>query len=459
MNDKGIVFNQNAKNIAFDDEHYENMMLRYDSFMQNVKNRSNYYSNIELEKQRAFNIRSKAFKKLDKLLVDFDTKFTNNGGNLLWANDSDEARKMIYDILNQNRVKKIVKTKSTTLEEIDLISYLEMKKIKVTDTNIGDFICATFNEKPYNFKSSAAHKTTEQIADLYASKFGIKEGCNARQLTAFTKNTLRNDIYQPEALVTGANFLVSNTGTIVLTENEGNILKSSTFAPIHIVVAGIDKMISSMDELGVLLPLSSLYDSNNNVSSLYSFVSKPLTNNGEVQKLYLILLNNNRINILSKDKQRNILSCIQCGACLDVCPIYNTIGGHTYNEYNPGPVGSISLPLLKDIEDTSHFCSLCTLCGRCSEVCPVNIPLKDLFIENRKDLIKLDKSLIGEKNFFNILMKKMTSRKNLDKYGSSFKDMELSYHIKKKWGAKRELPKFAKESFSEYWKNINKLNQ
>ena len=445
MNDKGMIFNQNARRIAFDDEHYEKMMSRYDSFMQNVKDRSNYYSNIDLEKQRAFNIRSKAFKKLDKLLVDFDTNFVKNGGNLLWANDSDEARKMIYDILNQNRVKKIVKTKSSTIEEIGLISYLEMKKIKVVETNIGDFVCSAFNETPYNFKSSAAHKTTEEIADLYSSKFGIKEGCNARQLTAFTKNTLKKDIYNPEALITGANFLVSNTGTVVLTENEGNILKSSTFAPIHIIVAGIDKMITSMDELGVLLPLS----------SLYSFVNKPLTNDGEVQKLYLILLNNNRTNILSKDKQRNILSCIQCGACLQVCPIYNTVGGHTYEEYNPGPVGSISLPLLKNIEETSHFCSLCTLCGRCSEVCPVNIPLKDLFIENRKDLIKADKSLVGEKNFFNVIMKKMTSRKNLDKHSSSLKDMELSFHIKKKWGSKRELPKFAKESFSQYWKNIN----
>lgn len=455
MNDKGMVFNNNAKKIAFDDEHYEMMMSRYDFFMQNIKNRSNYYSNIDLEKQRAFNIRSKAFKKLDKLLVDFDTNFTKNGGNLLWANDSDEVRKMIYDILSQNKVKKVVKTKSSTLEEIELISYLEMKKVKVVDTNIGDFICSVFNETPYNFKSSATHKTTEQIAGLFTNKFGIKENCNARQLTAFTKNLLRNDIYNSEALITGANFLVSNTGTIVLTENEGNILKSSTFTPIHIIVAGIDKMITSMDELGVLLPLSSLYDSNNNVSSLYSCINKPLTQDDKVQKLYLILLNNNRTNILSKDKQRNILSCIQCGACLEVCPIYNTVGGHTYENYNPGPVGSISLPLLKDIEETSHFCSLCTLCGRCSEICPVNIPLKDLFLENRKDLVKLDKSLMGEKVFFNSLIKKMTNRKNLDKHGNNFKDMELSYHIKKKWGTKRELPKFAKESFSQYWKNIN----
>jgi L-lactate dehydrogenase complex protein LldF len=455
MNDKGIVFNNNAKKIAFDDEHYEMMMSRYDFFMQNVKNRSNYYSNIDLEKQRAFNIRSKAFKKLDKLLVDFDTNFTKNGGNLLWANDSDEAQKMIYDILSQNKVKKIVKTKSSTIEEIDLISYLEMKKVKVVETNVGDFVCSVFNETPYNFKSSASHKTTSQIADLYTEKFGIKENCNAKQLTAFTKNVLRNDIYNPEALITGANFLVSNTGTIVLTENEGNILKSSTFAPIHIVIAGIDKMITSMEDLGVLLPLSSLYDSNNKVSSLYSFINKPLTQGDKVQKLYLILLNNNRHNILSKDKQRNILSCVQCGACLNVCPIYNTVGGHTYEEYNPGPVGSISLPLTKDIEETAHFCSLCTLCGRCSEICPVNIPLKDLFLENRKDLVKVDKSLIGEKSFLNSLMKKMTNRKNLDKHGSSFKDMELSFHIKKKWGTKRELPKFAKESFSQYWKNIN----
>lgn len=457
MNDNGNFFNQNAKKIAFDDEHYENMMSRYDFFMQNVKNRSNYYSNIDLEKQRAFNIRSKAFKKLDKLLVDFDTNFTKNGGNLLWANDSDEARKMIYNILSQNKVKKIVKTKSSTIEEIDLSSYLELKKIKVVDTNIGDFVCGAFNERPYSFKSSAAHKTTSQIADLYTSKFGIKENCNTRQLTVFTKNTLRNDVYKPEALITGANFLVSNTGTVVFTENEGNILKSSTFSPIHIIVAGIDKMITSMDELGVLLPLSSLYDSGNNISSLYSFVNKPLTYEDKVQKLYLIILNNNRTNILSKDKQRNILLCIQCGACLEVCPIYNTVGGHTYEEYNPGPVGSISLPMLKNLEETSHFCSLCTLCGRCSEICPVNIPLKDLFLENRKDLIKADKSLVGERNFFNSLMKKMINRKNLDK--SSFKDMELSYHIKKKWGSKRELPKFAKESFSEYWRNINNNNK
>lgn len=457
MNDNGIVFNQNAKKIAFDDEHHEMMMSRYDFFMHNVKNRSNYYSDFELEKQRASNIRGKAFKKLDKLLVDFDTNFTKNGGKLMWANDADEARKMIYNILTQNKVNKIIKTKSSTLEEIGLISYLEMKKIKVIDTNIGDFICSVFNEKPYNFKSSAIHKSTSQIADIYTDKFGVSENLNTKQLTIYTKNILRKEIYEPEALITGVNFLISNTGSLVFTENEGNILKSTAFTPIHIIVAGIDKMITSIDELSVLLPLSSLYNPNKNISSLYSIINSPSKNEEKVQDLYLILLNNNRTNILSKEKQRNILSCIQCGACFEVCPIYNIVGGHTYGEYNSGPVGSISLPLLKDIEDTSHFCSLCTLCGRCSEICPVNIPLKDLFLENRKYLVKENKSLIGERNFLNNIMKKMINRKNLDKYGANFKDMELSFYVKKKWGAKRELPKFAKESFSDYWKNINNI--
>ena len=276
MNDNGVVFNQNAKNIAFDDEHYEMMMSRYQQFMHYNENYTNYYSDFDLEKQRAFNIRIKAFKKLPNLLVDFETNFTKNGGKILWANDADDAKQMIYNILNQEKVKKIVKSKSSTIEEIGLTPYLEMKKVKVVETNIGDFVCHLFNERPYDIHSSAAHKTTSKVADLYTEKFGIKENCNAKQLTNCTKQLLKSEMLNPETLITGANFLVSNTGTVVLTENEGNILKSSTFAPVHIIVAGIDKIITSIDELSVLLPLSSYYEINRN-SSFYNFVNKPKT--------------------------------------------------------------------------------------------------------------------------------------------------------------------------------------
>ena len=152
------------------------------------------------------------------------------------------------------------------------------------------------------------------------------------------------------------------------------------------------------------------------------------------------------------------MSCIQCGACSEVCPIYNIIGGHVYETNHPGPVGSIIYPITKGMEEAAHFTSLCTSCGRCEEVCPISIPLKNLFIENRKDLVRENKSLISERNLVSTFVKKMSSRKNLDKYKASFKDLELSFLVKKKWGMKRELPKFAKESFSEYWKNFNKLN-
>lgn len=458
MNDNGIVFNQIARKIAFDDEHYEMMMSHYHDFICNFGNNTSYYSDLELEKKRAANIRSKAFKKLDKLLVDFDTKFTKNGGKIFWANDADDARKMIYDILSKERVKKILKSKSLTIEEIDLNSYLDLKKIKLIETNIGDFVCEILDERPYNIKNSALHQTTSQVADLYTDKFNIKENCSAKQLTDYTKHLLKDDMDKPDAFISGANFLVSNTGTMVLTENEGNILKSSTYAPIHIIVAGIDKLITSIDELSVLLPLSSFYEPNKNVSSFYNFINKPIEDGENIQKLYLILINNNRTEVLSKEKQRTILSCVKCGACSTVCPIYNTVGGHAYNNYNPGPVGSIVFPITKGMEEALHLTSLCASCGRCDEVCPVGIHLKDLFLENRKDLVKENKSLISERNVISHLMKKMSSRKNMDKLTPAFKDMELSFLIKKKWGAKRELPKFAKESFSQYWKNINKIN-
>lgn len=457
MNDNGIVFNQHAKNIAFDDEHYDKMMAHYDLFRQIIKNSTEYYSDLNLEKSRAYNIKNKAFKNLDKLLFDFDTNFTNNGGKVLWARIADEAKQMIYSILSKENIKKIIKTNSSTYEEIGLTSYLEMKKIKVIDTNIGDFICHLNNERPYNVRSTASHLNLNDIADLYKEKFGIEENCNPKQLTAYTKRLLNDNFFNAGAVITGANFLISNTGSIVLTEDEGNILKSITYTPIHIVIAGIDKIISSIDESSVLLPLSSLYEPNKNISTYYTFINKPFDDGNKIQKLYVILLNNGRTEILAKKMQRSILSCVQCGACANVCPVYNTIGGHIYEESQPGPVGSIIAPIVKGMEKAAHFCSLCTLCGQCMEVCPVDIPIKDLFIENRKDLIKIDKSLVSERFFLNYLMKKMSNRKNLDKHGNSFKNFELKHLIKKKWGSKREFPEFASKSFSQYWKEINQI--
>lgn len=457
MNDNGIVFNQNAKKIAYDDGHYELMMSHYNAFKHNGEKNVSLYSNLELEKERAFFFRDKVLKKLNNYLVDFDTNFTSNGGRLLWAKNSEDAKYMIYDILNDNKVKNVIKSNSITLEEIGLTSFLEMKKMRVIDSNIGDFICHLLDERPYHTNSSALRLKTSEVADLYSAEFGIRENCNAKQLTSCTKQLLKNDMLNAEAVVTGANFLVSSNGSIVLTENEGNIIKSCTFAPIHIVVAGIGKVVANLEDLNVLLPLSSLYRQNN-TSSFYHIINKPLCHEGFVQKLYVILVDNGRTKILEKEKQRVILNCIHCGACADVCPIYNTVGGHIYQDNNPGPLGSVLSPIIKGMEEASHFCSLCTSCGRCKEVCPVKIPISDLFIHNKNDLVNEDKSLISERYFLSYLMKRFSSRKNLDKYGSFFKDFELKQYVKKKWGNKREMPSFAKESFTEYWKNsvINK---
>lgn len=457
MNDNGVVFNQNAKKVANDKGHYELMMSHYQSFKHNEENNVTMYSNLELEKERAFFYRNKVLKKLDRHLVDFDTNFSANGGQLLWAKNSDDARYMIFDILNDNKVKNVIKTNSCTLEEIGITSFLEMKKVKVIDSNVGDFICHLLNERPYHTNSSALRLATSEVADLYTAEFGIRENCNAKQLTSCTKQLLKKDMMNVEAVITGANFLVSSNGNVVMTENEGNVIKSCTFAPVHIIVAGIDKVVANLEDLNVLLPLSSLYRQKN-TSSFYHIINKPLCHEGLTQKLYVILVDNGRIKVLEKKKQRVILNCIHCGACADVCPIYNTVGGHVYQDHNPGPLGSVLSPIIKGMEESSHLCSLCTSCGLCSEVCPVKIPIRDLIINNKSDLVNEDRSLVSERYFLSFLMKKFSSRKNLDKYGSFFKDFELKQYVKKKWGSKREMPSFAKQSFTEYWKNsvINK---
>lgn len=459
MNDKGVKFNQNCKDVAFDEDHRRKMNLHYDLFKEKFAKCCEQYSNLELEKSRAFNIRSKAFKNLDKLLVDFETNFLNNGGKVLWACSSDEAKYQIYNILDTNSSKRVLKTKSITSEEINLTSFLEMKKIDVVETNFGDFICHLADEHQYNTQSPALHKNKKEVADLYSEKFGLKKDCTPKQLINATRKFLNNDFIQADAVITGANFLVSETGSIVLTEDEGNILKSITYAPIHIVLAGIDKVIGSIDDLNVLLPLSSFYDFNKSIANYYSFINRPADDGENVQQLYVIILNNDRTEVLEKERQRSMLSCIHCGACTNVCPIYNTVGGHVYENAMPGPVGSVIMPIIKGMDEASHFCSLCTLCGQCTEVCPMNIPIHDLILENRKDLIKIDKSLFGERLLFRLLMKKMRSRKNLDGYKSGFKNFELRQYIKKSWGLRREIPIFANQSFSEYWKEIKGINE
>ena len=455
MTEKGAIFSQNVKQTAFNDEYHKKMLNRYIFFICAAEDCANHYANIELEKNRAFNIRNKAFKYYDKLLVDFETNVINNGGIVKWARDAEEAKYMIYDILNAEKAKNVIKTKSILAEEIGLMPFLEMKKMDITETDTGDFICYQYNERPSDPNHSAAHKKKEDIAELYAEKFGLNNNLSPKQLMTVTRKVLNDKYLTADAAITGADFFVADTGDIIISEDEGNVLKSTANADVHIVLAGIDKLIPSIEDISVLLPLSSLYEVTKiKAKSYFTILSKPEKSQTKNQKLYVVLVDNNRSTLLAKEQQRRIMTCIECGACHSVCPIFNTIGGHVYDNAFPGPVGVIQ-KIADGYEEAAHLATLCGSCHQCEQYCPMNIKISDLILRNRIEIAKENGSLLGEKRVFNFIMKRVSSRKEMDKTKEFLNRLEMKQMLKKTWGVHREIPTLAEKSFSEMWREIN----
>ncbi len=446
MTEKGTIFNQNVKQVAFDGEHRKRMMARYDFFTRLAEDCTKHYANIELEKSRAFNIRNKAFNYYDKLLVDFETNVIRNGGKVRWACNVEDAKQMIYNILNDEKSKNVVKTKSLVAEEIGLMPYLEMKKVNITETDTGDFICYQFDERPSDPKHSAAHKSRQEISEVFTNNFKVKEDLNARQLMTVTRKVLNDKYFKADTAIIGADFIAADTGDIIISEDEGNVLKAIANTNVHIVLAGIDKLIPSLDDINVLLPLSSLYEVSKIKAKSLCTILKP-------QKLYVVLVDNNRSNLMSREAQRNIMTCIECGACHAVCPVFNTIGGHVFDNAFPGPVGMIQ-SISEGYENSAHLATVCMSCHQCEQYCPMKIKISDLVLRNRIEIAKEDSSLIAERRLLSFLMKRFTTRKDMDKTKDFLNRIELKQLIKKTWGMHREIPVFAEKSFSEIYTTV-----
>jgi L-lactate dehydrogenase complex protein LldF len=415
-------------------------------------------TNLENAKRKAHVVKWKVMENLDKLLPEFEANFQRRGGKVIWANDAEEAQKEILNIIEKAGAKTVVKSKSMVTEEIHLNDFLTKNNIESLETDLGEYIVQLLGQKPYHIVTPAMHLSKEDIAKLFNERFGTPIDATPEQLTLKARELLRAKYVHADIGITGANFLIADSGSIAITENEGNARLCTTFPKIHIAIVGIEKMIPSIADLDLFWPLLSTHGTGQNLTVYNSILSGPRQTHETdgPEEMYVILLDNGRTNLLAQKDQRQALYCIRCGACLNACPVYKNIGGHTYETTYSGPIGSIITPHMKGMEEFKHLSYASSLCGKCSEVCPVKIDLHKLLLLNRRDAVKSNLSPIKEKWGWAIWKKGMLSRKITDYFGGSTKNFFLKFLFKHTWGHLREMPEVAQKSFSQQWQEKNK---
>ena len=443
---------------AFDLEHRFKINYNIGKYNEAVLKGKEQFKDLELARKRAAALKHRIVNNLEKYLIEFAANFEKNGGKIIWAQNAEEATQEILTLLHKRNAKNVVKSKSMITEEIELNETLEQNEIEIVETDLGEYIVQIAGEKPYHIVTPAMHKSRDDIAELFHEKFNTPRESTPEELTAYVRDKLRNKFINADVGITGANFLIADIGAVCLTENEGNGLMSTAFPKTHIAVVGIEKLIPSLNDLDLFWPLLASYGTGQNITVYNSIFTGP-KKEGEVdgpEEMYLVLVENNRAEILKHEKQRNALTCIRCGACLNACPVYKNIGGHTYNTTYSGPIGSVISPHMKGMEQYKHLSFASSLCGSCTQVCPVKIPLHEMLLDNRNESVNLGYYKTGEKIAINSMNTFLSKRKRMDMFNSKLKNIGIQLIFKNAWGPRRELPKFANKSFRDMWMERDK---
>ena len=444
-----------SENIAFDDQHRKTIDFNISRYDKAVTIGMARYKNLSLAKDNASAFKREMLRNWDKYLLEFEKNITANGAKVLWAKDEQEANDYLIRILKENNARLLVKSKSMTTEEIDLNHTAESVGCESVETDLGEFIVQVAGEKPYHIVTPAMHKSKGDIAKLFNEKFNTPINSTPEEMTEYVRELLRKKYISADIGVTGANFLIADIGGISVTENEGNALMSTAFPKVHVVVAGIEKIIPKMSQLGLFYPLLAAHGTGQQITAYNTIFTGP-RKSGEVdgpEKMYVILLDNGRTTVFEDDEAYESLACIRCGACLNACPVYKTIGGYTYDTTYSGPIGSVLTPFLKGFKDFSHLSFASTLCGKCVEVCPVKIPLTDILLSNRRKSVEQGLRPFSEKMMMKGFSMIAGSRTTLDMVSGNLKNfvtLPLNYTA---WGPKRTMPEFAKKSFSQQFKD------
>jgi L-lactate dehydrogenase complex protein LldF len=330
-------------------------------------------------REAAAEIKSYAVANLDKLLVEFERNISAKGATVLYAENAAEANQYILDIARQHNVKSVVKSKSMVTEEMELNNVLEAAGIRAVETDLGEYIVQLARQRPVHIVTPAIHMSAADVGNLFAEKLGEPFTAVHEELTAIARKHLRNEYLQAGMGISGCNFAIADTGTVTVIENEGNAGLSTATPPIHVVVMGIEKVIPRIDYLPVFLNLLARSGTGQKLTTYTHLIHGPAPG----KKMYVIILDNGRSNVLKDPAAWRALHCIRCGACLNNCPVYRRVGGWAYGWVYPGPIGSILTPHLLGMKQAGKLPFASSLCGACGEVCPVKIDIPHQLVHLR----------------------------------------------------------------------------
>lgn len=414
--------------------------------------------NLDYAKNKAHSIKWKAVENLDKLLPEFESNFQKKGGKVIWANSATEANQEVLNILKKVDAKKVIKSQSAITDEINLAVYLQANSIDFSETDFNSYITQLFTQKQVSGPTSATLLNKENIAKLFNEHFETAANASVTQIAEKVRSQLRGKYITADVSITGANFMIADTGSISISENEGNTRLITSFTKTHIAIVGIEKLVPSISDLDLLWPLLSTHATGQNLTVYNTIIGGPkqLNETDGPEEMYVILVDNGRTELLAKKDQRQALYCIKCGACSNVCPVYKNIGADAYDATYTGPIGSVINPHLKGMQEFKHLSYASTLCGKCTEVCPVKIDIHQMLLMNRKDAVATNLQPATERVSWFFWKKAILNHWFMDAFGGKLKSSLLKLLLNKKWGANKDLPKSAESSFSAQWKKKQK---
>lgn len=453
MSDNLSVFLAKSKVKAADLEHKRKLAFNIDKYAQTVVKGKQQYSDLDLARKRAKNVKWKAIENLDKHLEMFETNFTARGGKVIWAEDANEALEEILKICKSKNAKQVVKSKSMVTEEIHLNDFLAKHKIESVETDLGEYIQQLDGEAPYHIVTPAMHKSKEDVAKLFHEKLGVEPNLTPSELTQIARVNLRQKYITSDIGITGGNFLIADTGSVCVSENEGNARLTTAFPKTMISIVGIEKILPSINDLSLFWPLLATYGTGQNVTVYNTIFNGPRTKEETdgPEDMYVILLDNGRTNLL-REEVRESMYCIRCGSCLNVCPVYKNIGGHAYGTTYSGPIGSVITPHLKGMSEFKHLSNASSLCGNCTEACPVKINIHEMLLENRHIAIEDKLGNFQESMSWKAWKLAMLNRRLINVANGNMKNKVVNNLFKDSWVSNRAELNFPAKSFNEMWK-------